>query len=74
MKSQFRPPGRDGSNRGGDRFRLWLSMWEKRAVVSGATLKSRNKKQTPSLSSRTPSKQRRRPSSLSPTGWFTGVI
>jgi hypothetical protein len=29
---------------GGDRFRLWSSIREKRAVVSGATLKSRNKK------------------------------
>ena len=43
---------RCGQPTGGDRFRLWSSMWEKRAVVSGATLKSRNKKQTPSLSSR----------------------
>jgi hypothetical protein len=31
-------------NPGGDRLRLWSSMWEKRAVVSGATLKSRNQK------------------------------
>ena len=37
---------------GGDRLRLWSSIWEKRAVVSGATLKSRNLKQMPSPSSR----------------------
>ena len=49
-----RPGGRMAGdhNTGGDRFRLWSSIREKRAVVSGATLKSRNKKQTPSLSSR----------------------
>jgi hypothetical protein len=37
---------------GGDWFRLWSSMQEKRAVVPGATLKSRDKKQMPSLNSR----------------------
>ena len=45
--------GQQGSmcNHGGDRLRLWSSIWEKRAVVSGATLKSRKQKQMPSLSS-----------------------
>jgi hypothetical protein len=38
--------------KGGDWLRLWSSKLEKRAVVPGATLKSRDKKQTPSLSSR----------------------
>ncbi len=38
-------------NHGGDRLRLRSSIWEKRAVVSGATLKSRKQKQMPSLSS-----------------------
>jgi hypothetical protein len=39
-------------NQGGDWLRLWSSTLEKRAVVSGATLKSRNKKQTRTLNSR----------------------
>ena len=39
-------------HQGGDRLRLRSSSWEKRAVVSGATLKSRKTTQTPSLSSR----------------------
>ena len=41
-----------GNPQGGDWFRLWSSMREKRAVVPGATLKSREKKQMPSLNSR----------------------
>jgi hypothetical protein len=40
------------TQKGGDWFRLWSSIREKRAVVPGATLKSRETKQTPSLSSR----------------------
>ena len=54
-----RPVGSAGrsTHQGGEWFRLWSSMWEKRAVVSGATLKSRNQKQTPSLSSRSLPKQ-----------------
>ena len=48
----LRVAGATSQTQGGDWLRLWSSRWEKRAVVSGATLKSRNKKQTPSLSSR----------------------
>ena len=40
------------TRQGGDRLRLRSSKWEKRAVVSGATLKSRKPTQTPSPSSR----------------------
>ena len=50
-------PDEGTMHQGGERFRLWSSRWEKRAVVSGATLKSRNQKQTPSLSSRSLPKQ-----------------
>ncbi len=51
------PPGgilakETNHHQGGDRLRLRMSSWEKRAVVSGATLKSRKTTQTPSLSSR----------------------
>ena len=40
------------THQGGDWLRLWSSKLEKRAVVSGATLKSRNKKQTRTINSR----------------------
>src|ERR1035438_9014509 len=46
------PPTRNKYHQGGDRLRLRSSSWEKRAVVSGTTLKSRKTTQTPSLSSR----------------------
>ena len=46
------PAVRSKHDQGGDRLRLRSSSWEKRAVVSGTTLKSRKTTQTPSLSSR----------------------
>ncbi len=50
--SNREPPMDAVTDPGGDRLRLRSSSWEKRAVVSGSTLKSRNTIQMPSLSSR----------------------